>query len=133
MVRRGGSLGYSIAFVALVAALGVAGSLVYLLIARPISEPAGVTVSEAVAEDCPVGERAPVCYRFDVTNTGDETGAFSCQAYPPPDSLAVFQNGEPRDSVILQPGQTQTVLIKVTPLETDEVTTPGLECTPPPG
>lgn len=131
MARRDGTLGYYVAFIALVAGLGIAASLVYLLVVRPVTESAGVEVSEPVADDCPVGERAPVCYRFEVTNTGDEVGAFSCQALPPADSLAVFQNGEPRSTLILAPGQTDPVLVKVTPLETDTVMAPSLVCDPP--
>lgn len=131
MTRRDGSFGYTVAFFALVAGLGVAGSLVYLLVARPVTEEAGVEVSEPVAQDCPVGERAPVCYRFEVTNTGDEVGAFNCQALPPADSLAVFSNGEPRSALVLGPGRSETVVVKVTPLETDTVTAPSLECDPP--
>lgn len=131
MARRDGTLGYYVAFIALVAGLGMAGSLVYLLVTQPATDPAGVQISEPVADDCPVGERAPVCYRFEVTNTGDEVGAFNCQALPPVDSLAVFQNGEPRSALILSPGQTDSVLIKVTPLETDTVRAPSLVCDPP--
>ncbi len=131
MTRRDGSFGYTVAFFALVAGLGVAGSLVYLLVARPVTEEAGVEVSEPVAQDCPVGERAPVCYRFEVTNTGDEVGAFNCQALPPADSLAVFSNGEPRSALVLGPGRSETVVVKVTPLETDTVTAPSLVCDPP--
>ena len=131
MARRDGMIGYHVAFIALVAGLGIAGSLVYLLVTQPVIESAGVEISEPVADDCPVGERAPVCYRFEVTNTGDEVGAFDCQALSPADSLAVFQNGEPRSALILAPGQTDAVLIKVTPLETDTVMAPSLVCDPP--
>lgn len=120
-----------VSLITLVAALGVAGSLVYLLIARPITRAAGVEVSAPTAEGCPVGERAPVCYLFEVTNTGDETGSFSCEAQPPEDSLAVFQNDESRTVVILTPGQRQSLLVKVTPLETDLVSTPSVSCDAP--
>jgi hypothetical protein len=131
VTRRDGSFGYTVAFFALVAGLGIAGSLVYLLVARPVTEDAGVEISEPVAQDCPVGERAPVCYRFEVTNTGDEVGAFNCQALPPVDSLAVFSNGEPRSALVLGPGRSETVVVKVTPIETDTVTAPSLVCDPP--
>jgi hypothetical protein len=132
VARRDGSVGYYVAFIALIAGLGIAASLVYLLIARPVSEAAGVEISEPTADDCPVGERAPVCYLFEVTNTGDETGSFACQAIAPAGSLAVFPSGEPRATLILTPGQTDALLIKVNPLETDVVTAPGLTCDPPP-
>jgi hypothetical protein len=129
--RRDGSFGYTAAFIALVAGLGIAGSLVYLLVARPVVDEAGVEITGPEAEDCPVGERAPVCYRFEVTNTGDEVGSFNCQALPPADSLAVFSNGEPRSALVLGPGRSETVTIKVTPLETDTVSAPSLTCDPP--
>lgn len=132
MARRDGSVGYYVAFISLVAGLGVAASLTYLLIARPVTEPAGVEVSAPVGEECPVGERAPVCYRFEVTNTGDETGTFACQTIPPTDSAAVFLTGEPRTALILTPAQTDSLLVKVTPLGSDVVGPPGLTCDPPP-
>lgn len=130
-MRRNGSIGLSVALLTLVAGLGVAGSLIYLLIARPITASAGVEVSEPTAEGCPVGERAPVCYLFEVTNTGDESGSFSCETQPPADSLAVFQNDESRTVVVLGPGQRQSLLVKVTPLETDTVGTPSVSCDAP--
>jgi hypothetical protein len=131
MARRDAPFGYTVAFIVLVAGLGIGASLVYLLVARPVAGSASVEVSEPTADDCPVGARAPVCYRFEVTNTGGEAGSFSCQASPPTGSLAVFQNGEPRTVLVLGPGQVGSLFVKVTPLETDVVNTPGLECGPP--
>lgn len=128
MPRRASPFGSTVAFVALVAALGVAGSLVYLLIARPVAESAGVEVSAPTADVCPVGDRAPVCYRFEVENTGDSVGTFDCRTLPPSGSQAVFQNGESRTVLILGPAQVESLFVKVTPLETDVVTQPSLNC-----
>jgi hypothetical protein len=128
MPRRASPFGSTVAFVALVASLGVAGSLVYLLIARPVAESTGVEVSAPTADVCPVGDRAPVCYRFEVENTGDAVGTFDCRTLPPSGSQAVFQNGESRTVLILGPAQVESLFVKVTPLETDVVTQPSMDC-----
>ena len=48
------------------------------------------TVATAQAVDCPVGSGVPVCYRFDVTNTGGGDGAVRCVVVPADAGSAVF-------------------------------------------
>ena len=50
-----------------------------------------VAVPEAV--ECPFGSGAPVCYRYNVTNTGDAPSFVRCELTPAGDTTAVFGNG----------------------------------------
>lgn len=122
------TFGYYIGIVLLAAALGVGVSLVTVLITTPDDSGAIYVLSAPQADECPVGERAPVCFRFDITNTGSTGGTASCLTSPAPGTLAVFPNGNATADVLLASGETRQLYVKVIPDEGNEVLAPSVGC-----
>jgi hypothetical protein len=73
----------------LAAGLGI-GVLLFVLQARGPGGNAEFLVAAPQAVDCPSGSGVPVCYRFDVTNTGGGGGAMRCLVRPLGEGSAVF-------------------------------------------
>lgn len=122
------TFGYYIGIVLLAAALGVGVSLVTILIAKPDNSGATYVLTAPRADECPVGERAPVCFRFDVTNTGSTGGTAACLTSPAPGTLAVFPNGNAMVDVLLASGETRQLYVKVIPDQGNEVRAPSVGC-----
>jgi hypothetical protein len=79
-----------VALVTLLAAGLAAGVLLFVLQARGPGARAEFLVDSPQAVDCPTGSGVPVCYRFDVTNTGGGAGALRCLVRPTGGGSAVF-------------------------------------------
>jgi hypothetical protein len=121
---------YYIAIVVLVASLAIGSILFFLLVSRPAEETLRFDVANAAAEDCPAGTGAPVCYRFDVTNAGEARGTALCTTGAPAGTEALFENDQPTVVIPLEAGQTQGLLVKVTPIDTTTVGQPTVSCAP---
>jgi len=80
---------YMALVVLLVSGLAIGVALFVLQARGPVAE-SEFTVATAQAVDCPVGSGVPVCYRFDVTNTGGGDGAVRCVVVPADAGSAVF-------------------------------------------
>jgi len=83
----------TLVYVALVVLLigGLAmGIALFVLQARGPVADAEFTVAAPQAVDCPSGSGVPVCYRFDVTNTGAGVGAVRCGVVSADAGNAVF-------------------------------------------
>lgn len=128
-VHARASAAYYVAFVVLLAGLAAGLTLFLLLATRPASHGVSYRVAAPVADDCPVGQRATVCYRFDVTNTGDRVGLATCAVTPGTGTKAVFPNGNSTTNVLLSAGETRGVFVNVTAQGTDVVTSPRVACT----
>ena len=79
-----------VALVTVLAAGLAIGVLLFVLQARGPGADAEFLVASPEAVDCPSGSGVPVCYRFDVTNTGGGGGAMRCLVRPIGDGSAVF-------------------------------------------
>lgn len=122
------SAAYYVAFVVLLAGLAAGLTLFLLLATRPANHSVSYRVAAPLADDCPVGQHATVCYRFDVTNTGDRVGLARCAVTPGPGTRALFPNGNPVTNVLLGAGETRGVFVNVTAQGTDTVTAPRIAC-----
>jgi hypothetical protein len=120
---------YYIAFALLVASLAVGAVLFVLLTGRPAAEPVRFLVGSPTADDCPVGGRAPACFRVDVTNVGSQDGGAACTAVGQEGSVALFANDASTTDVFLLAGEAQGVFVKVTPGDSDVVAAPIVTCT----
>ncbi len=123
-----GSIGYYVAFVLLVAALAVGAGLFWLLATRNSTSEARFIVGAAQAQDCAVGDRAPACYRFDVSNVGPAPGIVRCDVSSGPGTVAMFPDGQRQATTAVGAGETQSIVVKVTPESGDTVTEPALHC-----
>lgn len=75
--------------VLLITGLAAGVALFVLQMRGPVGE-TEFTVAPPQAVDCPTGSGVPVCYRFDVTNTGGGAGPMRCAVSPADESAAVF-------------------------------------------
>jgi hypothetical protein len=70
---------------------GVASGLTLLVLQTRGPQSAAVfEVATGEAVRCPAGSGAPVCYRFDVTNTGQGPAPLRCAVAPAQENSAVF-------------------------------------------
>ena len=53
-----------------------------------------LTLGMPESVECPFGSGVPVCYRYDLVNTGTAPAFVRCEVTPAGDSTAVFGNGE---------------------------------------
>jgi hypothetical protein len=83
------TVGYMALVVLLAAGLAI-GVALFILQARGPGSEAEFTVATAQAVDCPAGSGVPVCYRFDVTNTGRGAGPVRCLVAPTGGGSAAF-------------------------------------------
>lgn len=78
------------ALVTMLAAGLAIGVALFVLQTRAPSTDARFEVATAQAVDCPLGSGKPVCYRFDVTNSGPGVAPLRCVVVPPASGTAVF-------------------------------------------
>jgi hypothetical protein len=128
---RGGSPAYYIVFVALLFALAVLVGLFTQAIRRTAAKSL-IRVGAATAVECPTGERAPACFRFDVTNLGPEAAEVQCSVDASKGLEAEFLTSgtKLRFSPALQPGLSFQVNTKVVPIGGDTVLPPTVRCKP---
>jgi hypothetical protein len=122
------SIGYYVAAVLLVVALAVGAGLFWLLATRNATDEARFLVGAGQAQDCTTGDRAPACYRFDVTNAGPAPGIAKCDVTSGEGTVAIFPDGQAEITTAVAAGQTQPLIVKVTPVSGDTVTMPTLHC-----
>jgi hypothetical protein len=124
------SVGYYVAFVLLVVALVIGAALFWLLATRNSSDGARFLVSAGQAQDCATGDRAPACYRFDVSNVGAAPGIARCDVSSGEGTVATFSNDEIEATTGVAVGETRSLVVKVRPVSGDTVTAPALQCAP---
>jgi hypothetical protein len=122
------SIGYYVAFVLLVVGLAVGAGLFWLLATRNATDEARFLVGAGQAQDCATGDRAPACYRFDVTNVGPVPGIARCDVTSGEGTVALFPDGQHEVTAAVAPGESRPLIVKVTPVSGDTVTTPALHC-----
>ena len=122
-------VGYYVALALLGAAVAIGAGLFFLLTTRTSSQEAMFEVGHGRAVTCPAGTRAPYCYAFAVTNTGDSGGVTLC-TIDGNGATAVFPNGKTTVTVELASGLPQDLVVGVTPTEGDTVVAPSLSCSP---
>jgi hypothetical protein len=84
---------YNVLVVVLVAGLAAGVALLFLTTSAP-ARSADLTLGLPESVDCPFGSGAPVCYRFDLVNSGAAGAFVRCEVIPAGDTTAVFGNGE---------------------------------------
>ena len=121
---RSVAIGYYIGITLLV--LGLAGAFVLLTgIVRPVAE--AIQVDAPLAQDCPSGDRAPICFMFDIRNTTDAQLSIGCLVVPAEGTTATFETGA-TTAVTLPAGASMTLRTSVDTAGGDEVAAPSLEC-----
>ena len=119
---------YNTAFGVLVVFLAVGALLFMRLIGNDDGPLDGLVIGRPQATDCPVGQHAPLCYRFDVTNTGKSDAAASCAVRADEGMTALFLNGNVEYVASLVSGQTISLVTKVDATEGNTVTAPTVHC-----
>lgn len=129
--ERHGSLLYHALFLLLVAAVSVGIGLFFRAV-RQTSVQAEVTVADAEPVDCPTGERAPACYRFEVRNLGPEAATVGCRLRATEGAAAEFLTGGDRYlyEPALPPGLSFSIVAKVQPGIDGTVHDPTMTCAP---
>jgi hypothetical protein len=122
------SMGYYVAFVLLVVALVIGASLFWLLATRNATDEARFLVGAGQAQDCATGDHAPACYRFDISNVGPAPGVVQCDVVSGQGTVAVFPDNQREATTAVGAGETRSLVVKVTPVTGDTVTTPALHC-----
>jgi hypothetical protein len=84
---------YTVLVVLLAGLIALGAMLVVLVTGGGRISSASFEVAAPEAVECPFGSGAPVCYRYNVTNTGDAPSFVRCELTPAGDSTAVFGNG----------------------------------------
>jgi hypothetical protein len=125
-----GSTVYNVAFIVLVTCLAVGALLFTRLIGNEDGPHDGLVIGRAQATACPVGQHAPLCYRFDLTNTGESEAAASCAVLADTGMTAQFLNGDVEYVASLLSGQTISLVTKVDATEGNTVKAPSVECGP---
>jgi hypothetical protein len=126
---RGGTPAYYIVFVMLLFAVAVFVGLFTQAVRRSTARTI-IRVGAAMPVECPTGERAPACFRFDVTNLGPEAAEVACTVEAADGLEAEFLTSgtQLRFSPALQPGLSFTVNTKVVPIGGDTVLPPSVGC-----
>jgi hypothetical protein len=119
---------YNVAFGVLVVFLALGALLFMRLIGNDDGPLDGLVIGRPQATDCPVGQRAPLCYQFDVTNTGDSDAAASCAVLADPGMTALFLNGDVKYVASFISGQTISLVTKVDATEGNTVSAPTVQC-----
>ena len=129
--ERHGSMLYHVAFILLISAVSVAIGLFFRAV-RQTSVQAEITVAESEPVDCPTGERAPACFRFEVRNLGPEAAQVGCRLQPTNGALAEFLTGGDRYEYVpqLPPGLSFSIVAKVLPGIDGTVHDPTVACSP---
>ena len=84
---------YNMLAMLLVAGL-VTGAALLFLTTNAATGTAELTVGLPEPMECPFNSGVPVCYRYDVVNTGTAPAFVRCEVIPAGDTTAVFGNGE---------------------------------------
>jgi hypothetical protein len=115
----------------LVVALGIGIGLLATAWSRSTGG-AKLAVSAPVPQECPTGEGAPACFRFEITNVGTEPSQVTCSVRSSDGLLASFLNDDPTYSSgnQLDPGTSVSVVTKVVPAGAVDVRAPRVECEP---
>jgi hypothetical protein len=129
--ERHGSILYHVAFILLVSAVAVAIGL-FARAVRQTSVQAEITVADAEPVDCPTGERAPACFRFEVRNLGPEAAQIGCRLQTTDGALAEFLTGGGQYEYApqLPPGLAFSIVAKVQPGIDGTVHAPTVACSP---
>lgn len=125
----------TLVYVALVTLLitGLAvGVALFVLQARGPGNDAEFAVAAGEPVDCPTGSGVPVCYRFDVTNSGGGASELECVAVPSDGGTAVFSaSGSEtyRSDGPVEVGDTYSLYVEAAPTgEGREVGRPEVAC-----
>ncbi len=127
-----GNTAYNVLVVVLIAAIATCAGLLLLTTGAPRA--AALELSAPEAEDCPFGSGSPVCYRFDLANTGGNETYVRCEALPAGDTTAVFANGglAYESALPLEAGDVFRLYVRVDPGPSDVVQEPSVTCLPSP-
>ena len=122
---------YYVAFVLLLLAVGIGIGLLATAWSRSTAG-ARIAVSAAEPQECPTGEGAPACFRFEITNVGTGASQVACTIRSSEGLLATFLNDAPdyRYTNQLDPGTSFAVFAKVVPAGAVNVDAPVVECEP---
>jgi hypothetical protein len=123
-----GSTVYNVAFGVLVICLVVGAILFARLIGNEDGPLDSLVIGRPQATDCPIGQHAPLCYSFDLTNTGDVEAAARCAVLADPGMTAQFLNGDVEYVASLISGQTISLVTKIDATEGNTVTAPTVHC-----
>ena len=118
---------YYIALGLLVVGLVTGLSLFLLLATRPHSSSATVDYTVAPTS-CPVGGHGTTCYRYTVTNTGNDTVFVSCSLTPANGTQATFPDGDKVRNFDLIDGQSSELLVSVVGDQGATLQTPYMSC-----
>jgi hypothetical protein len=125
------NLAYNLLAVLLALGLAAGAALLFLSTnTAPRVAELGVGLPESV--DCPFGSGAPVCYRYDLVNSGSASSFVRCEVAASGDTTAVFGNGETsyEGAGALEAGETWHLYVQVQAGEKDVVTEPTVGCGP---
>jgi hypothetical protein len=127
--ERGAAAQYILLLV-LVAGLAIGASLLFLM--QSSGGGARFDVSDPEAFDCPLGAKAPVCIRYEVTNTGGEEAFVHCELTAYQDSSALFTDGSATylSDHRIAAGDADTIYVKVAAGESQEIRAPIVSCAP---
>jgi hypothetical protein len=122
-----GSTVYSIAFGVLMFCL-VLGVLLFTRLIGNDDASGGFEVGRPQPTPCPVGQHAPLCYQFDVTNTGEADVSAQCAILAEDGMTAQFLNGDSEYIGSVVSGQTIRLYAKVDATEGNTVAAPNVRC-----
>jgi hypothetical protein len=123
------NVAYNVMAVLLAVGLAMGVALMFLATRGAVSAPV-LDMHPAESVDCPFGTGAPVCYRYEIANTGNAAGFVHCEVTPTGDTTALFFNGETVwDSVVeLDDGNAMQLDVQVKAGSDDVVTAPSVRC-----
>ena len=122
-----GSTAYNVAFGLLMLSL-VVGALLFTQLIGNNTASAGFEIGHPQPTPCPVGQHAPLCYQFDVTNTGDADVSARCSVLAEDGMTAQFLNGETEYVGSVVSGETIRLYAKVDATDGNTVAAPNVRC-----
>jgi hypothetical protein len=125
------SFTYNVLVVALIGVIATGAALLFLTTGSPRAG-AQFELGTGEAVDCPFGTGSPVCYRFNLTNTGGAEGYVRCLVVPAGDSAAIFANGETayESPVAVESGEIYRLYVEVDPGPSKDIAEPSISCAP---
>ena len=127
--RSRASTVYYVAFAVLVLCLAL-GAFLFLRLVGNDDAATRFEVSQALATPCPAGQRAPLCYRFEVTNVGGTAASARCVVVAESGTTAMFLEGGVEQSTLLNPSGRLSLDVKVDATEGNVVSAPAVRCSP---
>jgi hypothetical protein len=122
---------YNVLVVALIGVIAAGAALLFL---STDSTRAGAQfeLGPGAPVDCPFGTGSPVCYRFNMSNTGGAEGYVRCLVMPTGDSSAIFANGETayESPIAVKPGEVYRLYTRVDAGASKEIAEPIVSCAP---